>query len=309
MIPGTSMTYVDVAVILTLLISAIFAYNRGIVKEIMTIASWVVAIFVAVHFYPLLLPFTAQYIPNAAIATGLTMLAIFVVTLILCYLFVNVFCSFEVKSLSALNKTLGFVFGLVRGALILSLLFLALSLVWQTKAFPPVVKNSKTLPLLKAGSEIIVDLVPLPLQEKIPSEVKKSIDLKHVKNVNAIYQRLLVPKIANQNTNNLQKTKKEERDNTSLNTLIETGKEPDTPQKQNTVKKHTISHKTTYKQHLRHKKEKKKHYNQDTKVQFPKGHLLKEKKPTQTSQNPAPIKKITAKDQEQLDLFMDENNH
>jgi membrane protein required for colicin V production len=73
----------DIAVIVVLLISALLAYARGFVHEVLAVAGWVGAIFATIYGFPYARPYARSLIPVELIADLVAGLVIFVVTLVL----------------------------------------------------------------------------------------------------------------------------------------------------------------------------------------------------------------------------------
>jgi membrane protein required for colicin V production len=69
------------------------------------------------------------------------------------------------SALSPIDRSLGFIFGLLRGAFILSLAFLLLDFV-QPADRPTWVKEAKSAPYLEQGAELLRTVLPEPLKSK-----------------------------------------------------------------------------------------------------------------------------------------------
>jgi len=121
------LTIVDGAVIAIVLISGILAFARGFVREATSIAGWVgaavVAYFLAPRVEPLMqeVPLLRDLIDSSC---ELAMMAafgiVFVVALVVLSLFAPLLASaVRGRALGTLDKGLGFLFGLARGALLI----------------------------------------------------------------------------------------------------------------------------------------------------------------------------------------------
>src|SRR3546814_8541590 len=73
----------DLIVIVVLLVSGVFAFVRGFVHEVLAIASWVGAAFVPLYAYPLVQPWVLGVIAVEFIASLLTGVGLFLITLVL----------------------------------------------------------------------------------------------------------------------------------------------------------------------------------------------------------------------------------
>jgi hypothetical protein len=100
------------------LVSAMLAMVRGFSREILSIASWVLAAIAAYFLYPVVLPFVTPYIDNAMLALAVAAAAVFFVALIIVTVITMKIADFIVDSrIGALDRTLGFLYGAVRGVL------------------------------------------------------------------------------------------------------------------------------------------------------------------------------------------------
>ncbi|MCG8493329.1 MAG: CvpA family protein, partial [Sneathiellales bacterium] len=73
----------DAGILVVLLISAIFGFARGFVKEVLSISGWIGATFITLYAFPLLRPYAQQYIEIQLIADILTGSLIFILSLVL----------------------------------------------------------------------------------------------------------------------------------------------------------------------------------------------------------------------------------
>lgn len=109
----------DGVVIAVVLISALLAMFRGFVREILSIAAWVVAAIVAYIFYEDAIPFVTGYVDNRSIAVGLSAAGIFLVTLVVVSLVTMKISDYVMDSpVGVIDRFLGFIFGAARGILL-----------------------------------------------------------------------------------------------------------------------------------------------------------------------------------------------
>lgn len=125
-------TLVDAGVAVIIVLSAILAYSRGFVREAMAIVGWIGAAVLAYAFAPQAMPLVKE-IPVLGNFLGdsceLSMIAafaaVFAVGLILASLFTPLFSSVVQRSaLGGLDQGLGFLFGVVRGIVLVGVAFL-----------------------------------------------------------------------------------------------------------------------------------------------------------------------------------------
>ena len=114
------MTVVDVVVIFVIFLSALFSLLRGFVKEAISLATWVIAIWLAATFAPQLADALPSNIESEAARQAIGFGVLFVLTLMVGTL-VNMLVSQVVKKtgLSGADRIFGVAFGILRGGLII----------------------------------------------------------------------------------------------------------------------------------------------------------------------------------------------
>lgn len=114
------MTVVDVILIVVIILSALFSLMRGFVKEAISLATWIIAIWVAATFTPKLAAELPSGIESEAVRQAIGFGILFVLTLMVGAL-VNVLVSQLVKKtgLSGADRIFGVIFGVLRGGLII----------------------------------------------------------------------------------------------------------------------------------------------------------------------------------------------
>ncbi len=119
------MTGFDYAVLLIVAVSILLSVMRGVVREILALLSWLVAFWVASVYAVSVMPF----LPHALVSPALRLLAsyvsVFLVSLLLASLLtIAVGEAIKTLGLRGLDKSLGAIFGLLRGLLIVCVLVL-----------------------------------------------------------------------------------------------------------------------------------------------------------------------------------------
>ena len=113
------MTVVDVVVIFVIFLSALFSLIRGFVKEAISLATWIIAIWLAATFAPKLAAALPNSIESEAVRQAVGFGVLFVLTLMVGAL-VNMLVAQVVKKtgLSSADRIFGVAFGILRGGLI-----------------------------------------------------------------------------------------------------------------------------------------------------------------------------------------------
>ncbi len=158
----------DLAVIVVLLLSALLAFTRGMVAEVLSLAAWGGAAVATLYALPYALPFAQQHIRIEMIAYAATAAALFVISLVLFSMLGRALSrGVQNSALSALDRSLGFVFGLLKGAILASVAYLFFVwLVPNPTEHPAWLQTAKTRPLLVAGAGTIYELVPEALRKE-----------------------------------------------------------------------------------------------------------------------------------------------
>ncbi len=125
--------YIDLIVLAVLLISGILAYVRGFVREMTAIAAWVLAFVLAFAFAGTFKPIIMEVpVLNDFLGDSceLSMIASFIAVLTVSLVILSFFAPLlsaalrRSNSLSRIDQTLGFTFGVLRGALLVAVGFL-----------------------------------------------------------------------------------------------------------------------------------------------------------------------------------------
>jgi membrane protein required for colicin V production len=119
------MTWVDIAIVVIILISAVISLFRGLIKEVLSLLSWIVAIWLALTFTNRLAPAFAGLVSLPSAQQIVAFLVIFIGAL-LCGALINYLIGRLVAAtgLTGTDRALGTVFGVLRGWAIVVLLVL-----------------------------------------------------------------------------------------------------------------------------------------------------------------------------------------
>lgn len=173
-------TLVDAGVAGIVLISALLAYSRGFVREILSIAGWVAAAFAAFFLAPTVepiiseLPFITDIIGGSCqIAIIAAFAIVFIVTLIVVSLFSPLISgSVQNSALSPIDSGLGLLFGVARGLLLVAIAFVIYDQAPVSDNTIAMVDNAASRELLASLKDRIVDLLPT----EVPSQLIESYD-------------------------------------------------------------------------------------------------------------------------------------
>jgi membrane protein required for colicin V production len=153
----------DLVVLSALGLFAIFGLLLGFVGVVLLVARWVGASLITLWGFPYVQTLARNIIDNKLIADVLGGVALFVVALILLSVISHAIGNLvRNSSLNALDRTLGFVVGIVGGIGVVSLSYLAFSQwIWASPTDRPEwVRQARTLPLVEATADLLRSLAP-----------------------------------------------------------------------------------------------------------------------------------------------------
>ncbi len=170
------MNPLDLGVIGIIAISAIFAFARGFVREALSIVAWVGAAVITRYGFDRAYVLVDPYIGTPFFSQLVAGFGLFLISLIVLTIATG-FIARSVRSsgLSAIDRTLGFIFGLARGAFIVSLAYLLLETAVQPTERPPWIQQAKSGPYLHDGAELLRSLLPEQLRLKSASTAEDAI--------------------------------------------------------------------------------------------------------------------------------------
>lgn len=156
------MNFLDLIILGVIGLSTLLAFSRGFIKEMLSILGWIGAVIATVVFFAPVHLVVRQYIPNQLLADIVAGIGIFVVTLVLCGM-LNHWISAQVRNngLGALDRSLGLVFGLMRGFIVVCAAFILLTFYEPNRQeLPDIVSEARLLPVVERGSAFILTLLP-----------------------------------------------------------------------------------------------------------------------------------------------------
>ena len=152
---------IDIGVLAVLLISAVLAYARGFVHEVLSVGGWIGALFATFYGFPYAKPFARKYIPLEIAADLTAGIVIFIVTLVFLSLLTRAVAKqVQSSALNVLDRSLGFLFGLARGAVLVCVAYIGLEVIMPPAEQPQMVQSARTIQLIKPGAALLKALVP-----------------------------------------------------------------------------------------------------------------------------------------------------
>ncbi|MDE2630702.1 MAG: CvpA family protein [Alphaproteobacteria bacterium] len=149
-----------------MLFSCLFAFFRGLVREILSLIAWIGAGAVTIHYFPAAAGKLHASFRSPVAADIISIAGIYLAAL-MGFALVNMVIVKSIKSGEGggvLDNLLGLGFGALRGALILSLGYFLLSIALPKAEYPAWLTQSVTRPYLEKGALLLAQAAPETLR-------------------------------------------------------------------------------------------------------------------------------------------------
>ncbi|MEQ8268032.1 MAG: CvpA family protein [Parvibaculum sp.] len=160
------MTLFDLLVIGVLLVSSVLALLRGFTDEVLSIIAWVVGALAALWLFPYLTPVLREVISPPWLAAVVAAVGIFIVAYAICAALTSRWSGGLMdlhERAELLDRTLGFLFGLARGLLIVTIAYLFFAWLVPNPADQPAwIRDAKTRPTIENTAALLFSLAPSP---------------------------------------------------------------------------------------------------------------------------------------------------
>ena len=169
--------YLDIFLIVVMLISGLLAMVRGFMREVLSIVAWVAAAGAAFYLFPRLLPYATQYFGgwNEWLVKGLVVGGVFLATLIIVSIFtVKLSDKILDSRIGALDRSLGFLFGLARGLIIVVIAFQFFIWLVPDRSQPQWVKGAKSKVVLAGTGQWLMSMLPDDPESTILNRLKRA---------------------------------------------------------------------------------------------------------------------------------------
>src|SRR4051812_6094680 len=168
-------TLLDILLLVVMLISGLLAMIRGFMREILSIGAWGVAALATLWAYAKVLPIAQGYFSNNTVATVVTVGGVFLVTLLVVSIITVRISDMVLDSrVGALDRTLGFLFGLGRGLIIVVIAFLFFAWLVPDRSQPEWVKNAKSRVVLQGTGQWLMSMLPDDPESTILKRLKRN---------------------------------------------------------------------------------------------------------------------------------------
>ena len=150
----------DIFFIIICIISIFFAIKNGLIKSLFNLIKWILIIYIIKNIFSYLRPIFDQYIPNQTIAE----ISIFFSALVVSYILISsinrvIIGIIQPKRSAFVDLSLGGLFGLLRGYVIIVLLFSFIDSNLNSRNWPNYLKNGSFFNIVEYGDELI-NIIP-----------------------------------------------------------------------------------------------------------------------------------------------------
>jgi len=167
-------TLLDILLLVVMLISGLLAMIRGFMREILSIGAWGVAALVTLYSFAKVLPIAQGYFSSNTVATGVTIGSIFLLTLLIVSIITVRISDMILDSrVGALDRTLGFLFGLGRGLIIVVVAFLFFAWLVPDRSQPDWVRGAKSKVVLQSTGQWLMSMLPDDPESTILKRLKR----------------------------------------------------------------------------------------------------------------------------------------
>lgn len=157
--PDFPLTIADLAIIAVLMISAVLAFARGFVHELLSMLAWLGATVAVIFGLPYARPIAQHFISLPLLADAAAGGIIFVIALLVLSLLTRaVSHRVQGSALNAVDRSLGFLFGLLRGAVLVCLAYIPLAWLLAPSEQPEWIRDARARPLVEQGAAMIQSL-------------------------------------------------------------------------------------------------------------------------------------------------------
>ncbi len=141
------LNFADWFILVVLIASGLISFSRGFTKEFLSLFLWIAAFIAAISLEFLATPKIDEYIGNPEISKILSYIVVFVIFIFVGGMIIK-FISKLIKwsGASGFDRFLGVIFGLIRGLVVLFVIFLLLPSSLKTT---DLISNSKITPLIE----------------------------------------------------------------------------------------------------------------------------------------------------------------
>ena len=166
---------VDLVVTAVIIISVIFAFYRGLLRELLGITGWILSGLVAAWSYDLYLAFFTTRVEKVQMWTIIaTITTALIVLIIMTLINAHITGKLRKSSLSGLDRILGAVFGILRAGFLIVLVWMfARQMMFHPQKLADMHKENSVISYMDRGADWMEKLLPESVQKDMKAPPKK----------------------------------------------------------------------------------------------------------------------------------------
>ncbi|MFO1242910.1 MAG: CvpA family protein [Rickettsiales bacterium] len=152
----------DLIVITLLFLSALLSMYRGFIREALSLATWIGASLITLYSVKPVAELLLPHVKQPFAATVIAALGTFFFTLLIFSIISSIFARYvkDAGEVGTIDHALGTVFGVVKGSLVIVLVFLLYSQVVSEDDYPEWLKTAASRPYVEKGAKMVVAAMP-----------------------------------------------------------------------------------------------------------------------------------------------------
>jgi membrane protein required for colicin V production len=168
----------DLILFAVAIISGLLAMVRGMTREVLSIASWLAAALAALYAFTNFREFARERIDPDALADIALVAGSFIIVLILVSFITMKISDFILDSrVGAIDRTLGFAFGALRGLVLVVIGYLFFSWLVPEQSQPEWVRTARSLPMIQSTGDMLINMLPEDPESAILDRLRGELDL------------------------------------------------------------------------------------------------------------------------------------
>jgi membrane protein required for colicin V production len=153
--------WLDVILIVIMLLSAFLAMLRGLTREMLSIMSLALAALAALLAWSTYHDRAKDLVGSETLGSALLVVVVFTIVLVIVSIITIRLADRVLDSrIGAIDRTLGFVFGLIRGLIIVAVAYELAIHFWQKEGMPAWVTEARSLPMIESTGNAMLKLLP-----------------------------------------------------------------------------------------------------------------------------------------------------
>jgi membrane protein required for colicin V production len=171
------MNWLDIGVVAIVVLSAIFAFARGFVREAFSVIAWVGAAAITFYGFGWAYDRIDPYVQNPLLSQLIAGFGLFIVSLVVLTMITGTLARMvSATAFSPIDRTLGFVFGLARGVFLVCLAYLLVAAALPPSDWPPWLTEARSRPFLQQGADLLYGFLPAALRRRTADAAPPPVD-------------------------------------------------------------------------------------------------------------------------------------